>query len=326
MLLATPAAAFLLLAVSGTVMNQSTGQPQAGATVTLYKIGKDGPEAMTSLKSGAGGKFEMPDTPQGGPHMLQTAFSGVTYNKMLPPGRPTTDLTVEVFNRSATPDSTRATTHMVLLEPNGMNLLVNESVIWRNEGKSAFYDEKNGTMRFYLPPAAQGKVKVNCTAPQGVPIERPAVATGKPNIYTVDFPIKPGETRFDIAYQTPMTGPGTYDARILHGGGPVRFVAPQGVTLESDKLKLLGQEPNTQASIFEFTGVEARIGVTGVGSLGGPESAGGEGGGGGEEDGGEGLKPIRARIYNRFEALLALFGVILASAFVLLYRKSGKSA
>ena len=87
MMIATPLS-FLLFAVSGTVVNQTTGQPQAGATVTLYKISSAGPEAMTSLKSGTDGKFEMPDTPQGGPHMLQTAFAGTLITRCCRPEGP----------------------------------------------------------------------------------------------------------------------------------------------------------------------------------------------------------------------------------------------
>ncbi len=320
-MIATPLT-FLLFAVSGTVVNQTTSQPQVGATVTLYKIGNAGPEAMTSVKSAAGGKFEMPDTPQGGPHLLQTAFGGITYNKMLPLGRPTIDLTVDVFNATAKADSARVHTHMILLEPNGMKLQVNESVIWRNEGKTAFYDEKNGTMRFFLSSAAAaGKVRVNCTAPQGMPIERPVVKTPVAGIYTVDFPVKPGETRFDILYELPMTGPGTFTTKIVHGG-QVRVVAPAGVTLESDKIKLLGNEPSTQAGVYELAATEATIGVSGTGSLRGAE---GEGAsvGADEEEGGEGLKPIRPRIYAGFETLLGLLGAALVAALVLLYRKSG---
>lgn len=312
--------ALFLFAVNGVVVNQTTGQPQPNATVTLYKIGSAGPEAMTSIKSDAAGKFDMADTPQGGPHMLQTAYAGITYNKMLPPGRPTTDLTVEVYNSTPKADGARVATHMILLEPDGMKLHVSESVIWRNEGKAAFYDEKNGTMRFFLPPGAGGKVKVNCTAPQGMAVERPAVKTAQQNVYTVDFPVKPGETRFDLSYEMPMTGPGAFNTKILHGGSPVRVVAPQGVTLEGDKIKLLGNEPSTQAGVYELSGTDITIAVNGTGSLRGPE---GEGGEGEDNEGGEGLKPIRPRVYTRFEALLAIFAVALVSALALLYRKSG---
>ena len=40
-------------AVDGTVINKTTGKPQAGATVTLYKFGSAGMESVESVKSGA---------------------------------------------------------------------------------------------------------------------------------------------------------------------------------------------------------------------------------------------------------------------------------
>ena len=75
----------LLAAVDGTVVNKTTGQPQPGATVTLYKLGQAGMESLESVKSGAQGNFHMDQTPQG-PNLIQTAYDGVTYNHMLPPG------------------------------------------------------------------------------------------------------------------------------------------------------------------------------------------------------------------------------------------------
>src|ERR1017187_10432020 len=58
----------LLAAVDGTVVNKTTGQPQSGATVTLYKLGQAGMESVESVKSGAQGKFHIDQTPQG-PHL-----------------------------------------------------------------------------------------------------------------------------------------------------------------------------------------------------------------------------------------------------------------
>ena len=47
-----------LLAEDGQVLNQTTGKPQPGATVTLFKLGgQAGPEVVESVKSGADGKF-----------------------------------------------------------------------------------------------------------------------------------------------------------------------------------------------------------------------------------------------------------------------------
>src|SRR5262249_8129423 len=89
-------------AVTGTVINRSTGQPQAGATVALNKLGQNGIEMVDQAKSDARGKFSINQEVRG-PHLLRTAFDGVTYNHMLPPGSATTDVTLDVYNASKQP-------------------------------------------------------------------------------------------------------------------------------------------------------------------------------------------------------------------------------
>src|SRR6266498_3693228 len=77
-----------LFAVDGTVINRTTGKPQSDATVTLYKLGQAGMESLESVHSDAQGTFSINRSTQGGPHLIQTAYDGVTYNHMLPPGSP----------------------------------------------------------------------------------------------------------------------------------------------------------------------------------------------------------------------------------------------
>ena len=52
-------AALASAAVDGTVTNRTTGKPQPGATVTLYKLGQNGLESIESVKSDAAGKFRI---------------------------------------------------------------------------------------------------------------------------------------------------------------------------------------------------------------------------------------------------------------------------
>ena len=108
---------------------------------------------------------------------------------------------------------------------------------------------------------------------------------------------------------------------MLFRSGPVRVVAPSGVTLTGD-VKQLGTEPQTQAGVFEVSGKTFSIGIEGTGSLraaqGAVENE--------EEDGGGGLQQIRPRVYVRFKEILALCLIALAAGFVLLYRKGAAKA
>lgn len=89
-------------AIDGTVRNGTTDKPQPGATVTLYRVGQNGPESIQSVKSGPDGKFSI-DKDIEGPRLLQSAYDGVTYNRMLPPGFPSQNLTLPVYESSKRP-------------------------------------------------------------------------------------------------------------------------------------------------------------------------------------------------------------------------------
>src|SRR5438132_7868533 len=119
-----------LAAVTGTVTNRSTDKPQAGATVALYKLGtQTGLEMIDQVKSDAQGNFNINQTPQG-PHLIRTAFDGVTYNHMLPPGTPSTGIAIEVYNASKQPGGAKVSKHMILLEPAGGQMQVSETYLF----------------------------------------------------------------------------------------------------------------------------------------------------------------------------------------------------
>jgi hypothetical protein len=173
LLCSTPAWA----AIAGQVVNQTTGKPQTGATVALYKLGaQNGLELIDQAKSDAGGQFTINREVQG-PHLIRTAFDGVTYNHMLPPGQPTTGLTLEVFNASKQPGAAKVGKHIIMFEPAGGQMAVTETYLLTNSGKTAWNDPDVGTLHFFLPEAARGKVEVQGTAPGGMPIGAPVKKT-----------------------------------------------------------------------------------------------------------------------------------------------------
>ena len=301
-------------AVDGTVYNRTLCKPQPGAVVALYKLGPDGMEWVERAKSDAKGKFLIAQIPQG-PSLLQTAYDGVTYNHMLPPGSPTNNLELEVFNSSRLPGGAQVVQHMVLFEPTGKELSVSESFIFRNDGKITYNDPQRGTLRFFLPEKAQGSVQVNAQAPQGMPIRRAADKTEQPNVYQVDFPIKPGETRIDLTYLMVFANPGVFESRLLYRGGPTRLVAPAGVTIQGEGIESLGQEPRTRASIYGVKGREYTVQILGTGSLRGPDGT-------SEEEAGPSIEQILPKMYDRRYLVLGLALLILGLGFLMLYRRA----
>jgi hypothetical protein len=302
-------------AIDGTVVNQTIGKPQSGATVTLYKLSQNGPEQIESVKSGADGKFHIAQDAEGpGPRLVQAAYDGVTYNRILPPGTPSNDVTVEVYNSSKQPGSAKVAQHVVLFEPARGQLVVSEIYIFRNDGKTTYNDVDAGTLRFFLPPAANGAVQVNATAPQGMPVRQAAEKTSTPNVYKLAFPIKPGETRIDVGYNLPFTSPGTFEGKILYRGGPTQLGAPNGVTIKGDNIRPMGQEPRTQASIYDVTGNDFKVEISGTGAFRQQtdDSA--------DESSGPSYEQIPPKVYGNMKWILALAFAILTLGFILLYR------
>ncbi len=259
-------------AIDGTVTNGTSNQPQPNVTLTLVKPGQGGMRTLGTTTSDAQGQFHFDkDEPGGGPQLIQVDYQDVTYTTLLTPNIPTSGVDVRIYDATKSPAVTRIAQHMIVVEPSESQTAVNETLIVENSTKQTFANSELGGIRFYLPPSADGQVRVSVQGPAGMPLPRPAIKTNESNVFKVDFPVKPGETQFSLSYVLPVGSPETLRGRIVNikgqPPGPVRFVVPPGVTLESKDIQSLGREPRTQAIIYNLTGSAYTVDVKGTGSL-----------------------------------------------------------
>jgi 5-hydroxyisourate hydrolase-like protein (transthyretin family) len=317
----------LYAAVDGTVINQTTGKPAKDATVTLYKLGQAGPEALQSVHTDAQGKFTIQQDVQGGPHNLQATYEGVTYVHILRPGMPASGVTLEVYDASKQPGEAKVAQHFFILQPSRGQMVVSEVFLYRNGGKVAYNDPANGTLKFYLPPAAKGEVKVQAKGPNGMPLQQLAQKTGKPDVYKVDFPVRPGETQFEVNYMVPYTSPGRFGSKDLVGSADMMLVAPTGVDLKGDGVEFAREEPRTQAKIY--TAKKAGFEVEISGQMQASEQQSDSGGGSGPA-----LEQVMPKLFGQIDGsagfwqkifavkwILLLALAILALGMILLYRQ-----
>ena len=305
-----------LAAITGTVTNQTTGKPAANVTVTFYKFGGGGMEAVDKAQTDAQGKFSINQAPAAqGPSMLRVEQDGVTYNHLMPPGTPTTDVPLTIYNASKKAGAAAVSKHMLLFEPNGGQLTVNETILYKNDGKTTWADPQNGTLRFFLPSGAQGNVDVKASAPDGMPVPVPTEKTSQPDVYTAKFEIKPGETRFDLTYSVPYTEGSAYAGKVPTDDENTYLIVPNGVTLDGQNLKDLGQEPRTQARIFGLQSNSYNIKLSGAAVPTGDASGGDQ-----TDNSGPQIEQIMPRVYTQLWPILGITLGILALGFVLLYR------
>jgi hypothetical protein len=304
---------WLLASVDGTVVNATTGKPQASVIVILVQPTAQGPRTLATVKSDAEGNFKIDKEVPPGPEMLQAIYQGVLYTQMMPPGSPSTGVHVKVYNATAKAGVSKVSQHMILIEPGANSLEVSETFLMENETTTTFQDPVNGSAQFYLPEAAGGKVTVSINSPGSVPIQRPAEKTKEKDVYKISYPVKPGESRFDVSYSLPPTE--TFASKILHGEGVTRLVTPSTVTLEGDGVEPLGQEPQTKAHIYNAGGAAYTVKITGLGSLRNQEDT------PAADDDRPQIEEKAARVYSRMYWVLAMAFAILGLGGVLLYRR-----
>jgi hypothetical protein len=307
-------------AISGMVLNGTTGQPQPNVPIVLMRMGAAGPEAAGDGKTDAQGKFSLnAETSAQGPTLVRAIVDGVTYTKIIPPGTPSEGLTLEVYNASKERGTAKVSKHMIFFDPAPDGLKISEAYLFTNDGKTTWNDTADGTLHFYLPPGAQGKVRIDATAPGSMPLQEAPIKTDKPDIYKVNFAVRPGETRFDLSYSAAYKAGETFAGKVATNDENTYLIVPKGVTLAGDNLNDMGQEPRTQAHIYGLKQASYKISLTGTAEPSAAD-AGGDSGSSGGQEGAPQIQEMMPRLYTRVGPILGLAFGILALGFILLYR------
>lgn len=303
-------------AVTGVVVNKTTGKPQPGVTVTMTKFGAGGMEPAGSVKTDGEGRFTF-DGDSGSAHLLQAEYQGVRYSAPMnqAAGAP---LEIAVFDSAAAVAGATAAQHMIMVESNGEELVVNETVIINNPSRTTWSNPKAGTVKVFVPAAAGENIMARVIAPGSMPVDRQPVKTSTANVWTVDYPVKPGETRFDFSYKLPASAGNVLETRLLNEGATPKLVLPQGVEAAGEGIVNLGAEPSTKASIFDITAKAIKLTISGSGALSVVQS---------EEEAGPKIKQINPPGYDRnWKMALILTLAFLTLGFIAHYLKGTTSA
>jgi len=306
-----------LLAVDGVVVNATTGQPQSGVAINLVQPSQNGMVQLGNTTTDSQGQFKIEKQIPPGPGLLQATYQGTTYNQIITPGMSTTGVQLKIYDSTKKAGIARTMEHLILLEPDADRLRVSETFVLGNDSNLTFNDPAKGSIQFFLPPATNGNAQVIITAPGGMPIPRPALKTPAAGIYKVDYPVKPGETRMDVSYTVPSTT--KFSGKIVASDAATHLVTPGTVTITGDGIELAGREPQTQANIYNLTGLDYNLLIDGIGSL-RPDDSAGQGAQG--DDGGSPQVEIKKpRIYGQLPWVLSLAFAILALGGTMLYRR-----
>jgi hypothetical protein len=193
--------------ITGTVTNATTGKPSAGDQVTLLSLSQ-GMQEVGDTKSDAHGHFSLKSPADDrAPHMVRVTHDGVNYFPQggpLMPGSTTAELTV--YDAAKKVDGLSQTVEVDRLQSDGKQLqgISLYALTNKSEPPRTLANDK-GTFEFVLPDGAEVE-SAQAKGPGGQPIATDTAPASQKNHYLLTYPLRPGETQFQISYHLPYSG------------------------------------------------------------------------------------------------------------------------
>jgi hypothetical protein len=272
--------AFLLSTVasaqnlSGTLTNGTTGKAAAGDDVILIKLGQ-GMEEAARTKSDASGHFSF-NLPDNGPHLIRVVHQGVTYHSMAPPG--SSSVEVQVFDVAKKLSEISVTADVMRFQAQGNQLEGTRLFAVNNTSKPPRTQMNDQNFEFYLPEGAQ-IVDSSAETAGGQPLKTDPVPQKEKNRYAFNFPLRPGQTLFQIGFELPYSGELSLDPKSLYPAQhfvvmlpkTMQFSAGPGSAFES---RANPREPSATVQVASNTeaGQSLAFKISGTGTLSDAES------------------------------------------------------
>jgi hypothetical protein len=327
--------------LTGTVKNATTGKPAAGDDVVLLKLGQ-GMEEAGRTKTDAKGQFSFKLDDTQSPHLVRAIHQDVTYHRMAPPG--TTSVELEVYDVGKKIEGIQVVADIMRLQVEQGQLVIVREFGVQNTSKPPRTQMNEHNLEFYIPNGAQIiEDSATATTENGNPLKSAPVPEGEKNRFSFIFPLRPGLTRFEVAYQLPYSGSANLDPKSIYPLEHFVVMAPKTMQFTAAaaaagfKLINYPNEPTASVQVASNTtpGENLAFKVSGTGTLETPQE-GGQGQGQGSEGAqapGEGaqttdrpggglgppidapdpLQKYRWWILGGFAALLLIGGVYVAS-------------
>lgn len=254
--------------ISGDVIDKTTGKPAAGDSVVLLDLQQGMTEsAHTTVDAKGRYSFTVPDT--NGMHLVRVDHQKASYYGPVPPN--TTTVNVDVYDVAPKVDGIHVYADVERMETDQQGLSVTESYFVRNESKPPKTQLSAKSFEVYLPTNATLE-GATAAGPGGMAVESTPVPTGEKGHYAFIFPLRPGETRFQIGYHVPYSGSATLHAQVSLSADNVAVMLPKAMTFSGQGFQQLQGDasgPGTQTFIATNVKADTPVAftVSGTGSM-----------------------------------------------------------
>jgi len=225
LLLASLAPALWAAPLTGVVTNKTTNKPAAGDTVVMLNLSQDMQEGGRT-RTDARGHFTL-DAGEG-PHLIRVDHEKASYFRMAPPG--TSSVTIDVYDVMEKVPGVSTEADVIRVEADQQGLHVIENYFVNNQSTPPKTQFSDHAFEIALPPDAQIESSA-ARAPEGMPVSSSPVPLADKGHYAFIFPIRPGETRFQISYRLPYTGSYKFSPRVYMPTETVAVMLPKSMKL-----------------------------------------------------------------------------------------------
>lgn len=264
--------------LTGTVTNKTTNKPASGDEVVLMSLAQ-GMDEVARTKTDAQGKFRFTLPDASTPHLIRVSHRNVNYHRPAPPG--TTSVEIEVFESAEQVPGIRQTVDVMRVEADATTLRVIE--MYELENQSSPPRTQMGPKNFEVALPDGAKLEQALAAgPGGMPVTSAPVPTGEKNHYSFIFPIRPGQTRFQVEYSLPYDGKKSLKANLLREVESFAVSVPKSMEFKAEggsRIEPKGEEAGMKVYVAQNAtpGQTLSFQISGTGSA--PVDAQTEGGG-----------------------------------------------
>lgn len=204
-------------------MNLTTNKPAVGDTVTLIRL-QQGMQEAAHATTDASGHYTLDVNDADQMHLVRVTHDKANYFQPLPPG--TQNVNVDVYNSAekVVGVSTEADVARIEASPNGLSVIENFFV--KNVSSPPLTQFGPHAYEIYLPKGAQ-VVSGAALGPGSMPVQSAPVPVGTSGEYTFIFPLRPGETRFQVSYRIPYSGSFQFQPRVASTVDNLAIILPR---------------------------------------------------------------------------------------------------
>lgn len=239
--------------IQGNVQNGTTGKPEPGHQVILFTSAGEQARATTNEN----GAFQIDLRANLAPHslaILKVIHAGVDYFKTVASGQVTN---VRVYDSSRQVSGISGYLSILQFQVKGKLLQVTELHAFNNASSPPVTRSGSDNLVITIPEGAHVD-PTTVSAPDGGSSKLPLVwIPGQGGKYSIDFPMKPGLTKYAIRYEVPYAGELMFRRQVQYPMKRIGVIVPESMhfrSLGSKSFRAVVDQPGTHEQVLDGLG------------------------------------------------------------------------